>query len=268
MMNQYLIKSQKRINLSRFDPDDRACFKGDKDQGIKKFEDLRNQLIELQNMFYVDGRFQLLIVFQALDTGGKDGTIRNIFEGVNPQGVRVASFKKPTEGELSHDYLWRIHRELPEKGKIVVFNRSHYEDVLVPRVHKLVSADIIKKRYDHIVQFEKMLADEGMVILKFYLHISKEEQKNRLQERVDNPRKHWKFNPDDLKERKFWGDYQAAYETLLSKTSRPHAPWYVIPANGKWYRNLIISEVIVNRMKQLKLKYPVPTWNPGKIKIT
>lgn len=267
-MDQYLVKSRKRVILSRIDPDDRACFDGDKDEGLKEFIGLRNQLIELQNMFYVDGRFQLLIVFQALDTGGKDGTIRNIFEGVNPQGVRVASFKKPTENELSHDYLWRIHREVPEKGKIVIFNRSHYEDVLVPRVHELVPDGIIKKRYDHIVQFEKMLADEGMIILKFYLHISKEEQKKRLQDRVDKPHKRWKFNPEDLKERKFWEDYQKAYADLLFKTSRPYAPWYVIPSNGKWYRNLVIARIIVDRMKQLKLKYPAPAWNPQKVKIS
>jgi len=267
-MNPYYVKPKSQFLLSHVDPDDRTYFNGNKEKGLDRFNKLRIQLIELQNLFYVDGRYPLLIVFQALDTAGKDSVIRNVFEGVNPQGVRVASFKKPTDEELSHDYLWRIHQELPEKGKIVIFNRSHYEDVLVPRVHKLVPPALIEKRYDHIVQFERMLVEEGMVILKFYLHISKEEQKKRLQERVDDPQKRWKFNPADLNERKRWAEYQKAYEALISKTSCPNAPWHVIPANDKWYRNLMVAEIIVDRLKQMKLEYPSPEWDPQKIKIT
>ncbi len=262
------MKNKKSIRLSQISPDAEAHSDGNKAEAQKKFSELKKQLVELQNMFYVDGRFPMLVMFQAMDTGGKDGAIRHVFEGVNPQGISVASFKKPDEKELRHDYLWRVHQEMPGKGKIVIFNRSHYEDVLVPRVHKLLPAAIINKRYDHIVKFEKMLTDEGMIILKFYLHISKDEQKKRLQERLDDPKKHWKFNPEDLKERKLWNAYQVAYETLLSKTSLPNAPWYVIPSNDKWYRDLIVTEIIVERMKRLKLKYPAPSWNPQKIKIS
>ncbi|MCB0074803.1 MAG: polyphosphate kinase 2 family protein, partial [Caldilineaceae bacterium] len=183
-------------------------------------------------------------------------TIRHVFDGVNPQGVKVASFKKPTPEELAHDYLWRIHKQTPGDGEIVIFNRSHYEDVLVVRVHNLVPPDIWGKRYEHIRAWEKMLADEGTTILKFFLHISKEEQKERLQARLDEPEKHWKFSSADLAERKRWDDYQAAYEAMLTKTSTDYAPWYIVPANRKWYRNLVISKVIIDTLEGLNMTYP------------
>jgi PPK2 family polyphosphate:nucleotide phosphotransferase len=196
------------------------------------------------------------MVLQAMDTGGKDSTIRHVFDGVNPQGVKVANFKRPTREELAHDYLWRIHRHTPARGKIVVFNRSHYEDVLVVRVHNLVPPEIWKRRYDHINAFERMLVDEGTTILKFYLHISKEEQRERLQARLDRPHKRWKFNRGDLKERALWDDYMAAYEAMLSKTSTDWAPWYIIPSDRKWYRNLVIATILVQTLQGLDMQYP------------
>jgi PPK2 family polyphosphate:nucleotide phosphotransferase len=203
----------------------------------------------------------LLVVLQAMDSGGKDGTIRRVFEGVNPQGVRVANFKAPTSSELAHDYLWRVHQKVPATGEIVIFNRSHYEDVLVVRVMGLVPEDRWQRRYDHINAFEKILADEGTTILKFYLHISKEEQAERFQARLDNPKKRWKFNAADLDHRRRWGDYMAAFEAVLSRTSAAHAPWFVVPANHKWYRDLVIAETLVDTLEGLDLRYPSP--EPG-----
>jgi PPK2 family polyphosphate:nucleotide phosphotransferase len=193
-----------------------------------------------------------------MDAGGKDGTIRKIMSGVNPQGVRVTSFKRPTEEELAHDFLWRIHRAVPGRGMIGIFNRSHYEDVLVVRVHNIVPKSVWQQRYDHINNFERLLADSGVTILKFYLHISKEEQKERLQARLDRPHKRWKFDPRDLEERKLWDDYMAAFEAALSRCSTEVAPWHIVPANKKWYRNLVISETIVETLGGLDLKYPKP----------
>ncbi len=207
-------------------------------------------------MLYAENKHKVLIVLQAMDTGGKDGTIRRVFEGVNPQGVKVASFKVPTAEELAHDFLWRIHKQTPANGEIVIFNRSHYEDVLVVRVHEYVTKKIWSKRYEQINAFEKTLVENGTTILKFFLHISKDEQKERLQARLDDPTKHWKFNIGDLDERKLWDDYQAAYEDVLNKTSTAEAPWYVVPANRKWYRDLVISTVLVEKLQGLKMKYP------------
>ena len=191
-----------------------------------------------------------------MDTSGKDGVIRHVFEGVNPQGVHVASFKVPTSVELAHDYLWRVHKKTPGKGEIVIFNRSHYEDVLVVRVHNIVPKEVWKKRYEQITAFERLLAEEGTTILKFYLHIDLQEQAERLLERVETPEKHWKFNPGDLDERQYWQEYQAAYEDVLNKTSTDYAPWHIIPSNRKWYRNLVIANVIVDTLKGFKMSYP------------
>jgi PPK2 family polyphosphate:nucleotide phosphotransferase len=202
-----------------------------------------------------------------MDTGGKDGVIRTVFDGMNPSGVRVASFKVPTEQELSHDFLWRIHQQTPRKGEIAIFNRSHYEDVLVVRVHNLVSKDIWEKRFEHINNFERLLTDEGTTIIKFFLHISKDEQKERLQERLDIPEKQWKFSSGDLKERMLWEEYIKAFEDVLEKTSTKRAPWYIIPANRNWYRNWLISSILVEELKSLKMKYPEPEEDLSKIKI-
>ncbi|MEZ6067255.1 MAG: polyphosphate kinase 2 family protein [Planctomycetaceae bacterium] len=199
---------------------------------------------------------KLLIVLQAMDAGGKDGTTRKVFTGVNPQGVRVTSFKAPTAAELAHDYLWRIHQAVPAKGMIGVFNRSHYEDVLVVRVDKLVPESVWRGRYEQINQFEELLCETGTRMIKFFLHITPDEQKERFQERLDDPEKHWKFSPDDLKKRKQWGEYQAAYNEALSRCSTEHAPWYVVPANQNWYRNLIVVRTIVETLREMNPCYP------------
>ncbi|MBV7335672.1 polyphosphate kinase 2 family protein [Chloroflexi bacterium TSY] len=256
-MKDFQIKPGKEIKLSSWDPDGgKFAAKLGKKAGIKQLQTYNQRLEELQELLYAERKHRVLIVLQAMDTGGKDGTIRHVFDGVNPQGVKVASFKKPTELELAHDYLWRIHRQTPGKGEIVIFNRSHYEDVLIVRIHNLVPPDRWNKRYQHIVDFERMLADEGTTILKFFLYISKDEQKERLQARLDEPHKNWKFSRGDLAERKLWADYVEAYEDALSKTSTKWAPWYIIPANRKWYRNLVISRIVVETLEKLDMKYP------------
>ena len=256
-MSIFTVKPKQNIKLKDIDPDDTGKFK-QKQEAKELLEQNIERMAELQNILYAEGKHALLIVLQALDAGGKDGTIRSIMSGVNPQGVRVTSFKRPTEEELAHDFLWRIHKAVPRRGMIGIFNRSHYEDVLVVRVHDLVSKSVWQKRYQHINNFERLLADNSVTILKFYLHISKEEQKERLQARLDTPHKRWKFDPRDLDERKLWADYMEAFEAALSKCSTAYAPWHIVPANKKWYRNLIISEKIVETLEGLKLKYPEP----------
>jgi len=257
-MDRYLVKPGKPLNLNLWDPNDKSLFPISKKEGKKKLRELNQELEALQELLFAEGKHKVLIVLQAMDTGGKDGTIRHVFEGVNPQGVKVAGFKVPTSKELAHDYLWRVHKHTPGKGEIVIFNRSHYEDVLVVRVHNLVSEEIWSRRYEHIRAFEKTLAEEGTTILKFYLHINREEQKKRLQARLDEPHKNWKFSQGDLAERALWDQYQAAYEDALIKTSTDNAPWYIIPANRKWYRNLVVSTIIINKLKSLKMAYPEP----------
>ncbi len=257
-MKKYRIKGNEKIDLDRWDPDDTSEFKGDKDKAEEVILSLTNELDNFQDIFYADNRHKLLIVLQGTDTGGKDGIIRHVFEGVDPLGVRVASFKTPTPEELSHDYLWRIHKQLPGNGEIVIFNRSHYEDVLIVRVHNLVPQEKWSMRYDQINRFEKMLTEEGTTILKFFLFISKEEQRKRLLDRLNDPTKQWKFNLGDLKERELWEEYKKAYEDMLEKTSTEWAPWYIVPANHKWYRNLVVGSVIVDTLKGMDLKYPQP----------
>jgi PPK2 family polyphosphate:nucleotide phosphotransferase len=257
-MDQYRIKPGTKVELSRFDPADRSAFEGDKDAARYELKGLNQRLEELQELLYAEGRHKILIVLQAMDSGGKDGTIRHVFDGTNPQGVKVASFKKPTDQERAHDYLWRVHRHTPGSGEIVIFNRSHYEDVLVVRVHNLVPPEVWSRRYDHINAFEQMLVDEGTTIVKFYLHISKEEQKERLQARLDEPHKQWKFAKGDLAERQRWDEYRGAFEAALSKTSTGSAPWYVIPADRKWYRNLVVSRILVDTLEKLDMRYPEP----------
>lgn len=257
-MKHHLVEPGKKIKLAERDPQDTGDFKGGKEDGLKEIVKLNEKLQELQEVLYAEGKHKVLVVLQAMDTGGKDGAIRRVFDGVNPQGVKVASFKVPTPEEMAHDYLWRVHKVAPANGELVIFNRSHYEDVLVVRVHNYVPKEVWSKRYEQINAFEKLLAENGTTILKFFLHISKDEQKERLQARLDDPTKHWKFSLGDLGERKLWDDYQAAYEDALNKTSTEHAPWYVVPANRKWYRDLVISKVLVETLEGLKMKYPEP----------
>jgi PPK2 family polyphosphate:nucleotide phosphotransferase len=255
-MKRYLVKPGNEVNLDQWDPDDKGGFSGGKERGLRKIQQLVRQLDALQELLYAGHQQRLLIVLQAMDTAGKDGVIRKVFEGVNPQGVRVATFKQPTPEELDHDYLWRIHKELPAKGEIVIFNRSHYEDVLIVRVHNLVPQSVWEKRYDQINEFERMLTEEGTTILKFYLHIDPDEQKKRLQARLDEPDKRWKFNPDDVKERALWPVYIKAYNAVFSKTSTALAPWYIVPSNSKWYRNLVVAQTLVDVLSGLKMSYP------------
>lgn len=198
----------------------------------------------------------MLIVLQAMDTGGKDGTIRNVFMGVNPQGVRVWGFGAPTEEELAHDYLWRIHDHTPANGGITIFNRSHYEDVLVVRVKDLVPESRWQKRYAHIVDFERLLSDEGTTVVKLFLHISKEEQRSRLEARLQEADKRWKFNPGDLEDRKLWDDFQEAYEEAITRTSTEQAPWYVVPADRKWYRDLAVASILIETLERMDPRYP------------
>jgi PPK2 family polyphosphate:nucleotide phosphotransferase len=257
-MDRYRIAPGTSVDLADLDPGDSSEFDGDKEAGQAKADELVDRIEELQELMWADHSRRLLIVLQATDTGGKDGTIRHVLDGVNPQGVRVAGFKKPTEPELAHDYLWRVHPHVPGDGEIVVFNRSHYEDVLVVRVHDLVPEERWRKRYDHIRDFEQMLADEGTTIVKFFLHISKDEQKERLQARLDEPDKNWKFDVGDLRERERWDDYQRAFAEAIEHTSTEAAPWYVVPADRKWYRNLVISQILVDTLEGLDLRHPEP----------
>ena len=258
MTDIYRVNPGAQVDLSQWDPEDKALFDGKRSDSKGLLKALNARLEALQEVLYAEGKRKLLIVIQAMDTGGKDGVIRHVFDGVNPQGVKVASFKKPTLEELAHDYLWRVHKVTPGSGEIVIFNRSHYEDVLVVRVHNLVPPEVWGRRYAQINAFEKMLADEGTTILKFFLHISKDEQKARLQARLDEPEKRWKFNVGDLGERARWDDYMHAYEAVLSQTSTEWAPWTIVPANRKWYRNLVISQVLVDVLERFKLRYPHP----------
>lgn len=257
-MKRYLVEPGKKIELAKCDPNDIKAFDGDKEKGLKALQKLNGELQELQEVLYAEQKHKVLVVLQAMDTGGKDGAIRRVFEGVNPQGVKVAGFKVPTPEELSHDFLWRVHKVTPAKGELVIFNRSHYEDVLVVRVHEYVPKSVWKKRYDQINEFENLLVENGTTILKFFLHIDKDEQKERLQARLDDPSKHWKFRLGDLEERKLWDQYQDAYEDVLNKTSTKSAPWIIVPANRKWYRDLVISTILVDTLKGLNMKYPQP----------
>ncbi|MBL7065148.1 MAG: polyphosphate kinase 2 family protein [Anaerolineae bacterium] len=257
-MERYRVKPGSPIDLSQWDPSDKSAFGGSKREAREALLALNKRLEALQELLYAEHKHKVLVVLQAMDTGGKDGTIRHVFEGVNPQGVKVAGFKVPTPEELDHDYLWRVHKQVPGRGEIVIFNRSHYEDVLVVRVHGLAPPEVWGQRYAHINDFERTLADEGTTILKFYLHIDLEEQKQRFQARLDEPHKRWKFSLGDLEERRLWPEYMQAYEDVLSKTSTEWAPWYIVPANRKWYRNLVVATVLVETLEGLHMSYPQP----------
>ena len=257
MPNSHRLNPDQSIKLIEI-PTRADQYHKDRDSAEDEFRSLRDDLIEYQRRFYADGKRKLLIVLQAMDAGGKDGTIRSVFKGVNPQGVQVTSFKVPTRHELARDFLWRVHMSVPPKGMIGVFNRSHYEDVLVVRVHDIVPEEVWRPRYAHINAFEKLLVESGTSVLKFYLHISSEEQKQRFQARLDEPEKNWKFSLEDLEKRKLWDHYSDAYEEMLEKTTTNWAPWYVIPSDQKWYRNLAIAHVLVATLKNLDPQYPKP----------
>ncbi len=253
----------KKVDLSSIDPKstpewDYKDDGEDKERAQALLPELNERLESLQELLYAQGKERLLVVIQAMDAGGKDGTVRHVFEGVNPTGVEVASFKRPTDEELAHDYLWRVHKHVPADGQIVIFNRSHYEDVLVVRVAEIVEEKRWKRRFEHIVNFEQMLADEGTTIIKIFLHISKDEQKERLQDRLDRPEKNWKFETGDLGPRSQWDDYMKAFEDVLEQTSTDDAPWYIVPANRKWYRNVAVSEIVIQTLEGLDMSFPPP----------
>ena len=257
---ELLLSPGKKVKLSRYDPDDTLGFKNNKKSQLL-LEKLLKRMEDLQYLLYASKKYALLIVLQAMDCGGKDGTIRHVMSGVNPQGCHVTSFKAPSAEEAAHDFLWRIYKAVPDRGEIGIFNRSHYEDVLVVRVHKLVPEAVWSKRYDQINQFEKILSENNVKILKFYLHISKKEQKKRIQERLNDSSKNWKLSPVDFEERKYWNDYMDAFEDALRYCSTPWAPWYIIPANKTWFRNLAVSHIIVKAMEDMNMKLPKPAFD-------
>ncbi|MDQ2730891.1 MAG: polyphosphate kinase 2 family protein [Armatimonadota bacterium] len=261
-IDRFRVTPGSEVKLKDFDPD---YNKGHKD-AAEELDKYKKRLTELQELLFASRQKSLLIVLQAMDTGGKDGTISHILEGANPMGCEVVSFKQPSAEELAHDFLWRIHAAAPARGEIAVFNRSHYEDVLVARVHNLVPKDIWKGRYDLINAFENNLVENGTHILKFYLHISKEEQLSRFKDRLDDSAKQWKISDYDYKERTFWDDYTAAYEDAISRCSTEGAPWFIIPSNHKWFRNVLIARIIVEYLEAMKLKKPMPSVDMNEIR--
>jgi len=263
----FRIQPGQSIDLADLPTTDEKLFKVSKSEGKELMKKLAERIDELQTRLYAEGKHRLLVVLQAMDTGGKDGAIRNVFDMMDPQGLRVASFKRPSTEELAHDYLWRVHKEVPGKGEVVIFNRSHYEDIVAVRVREILPEAVWLKRYGHIVDFERMLADEGTAILKVFLHISKDEQKLRLQARLDEPEKNWKFNPGDLDDRALWPKFMEAYGDVFAKTSSDHAPWYVVPADRKWYRDLIIADLVVKTLDGLGMEYPPVDFDPKAIRI-
>ena len=253
--DQYRV-NPKKFSLKDFDTNDQSERSGDKAKDALALENLASEINALQDILYAQSQHKILLILQGMDASGKDGTVRHVFSECDPLGIRLANFRGPTEDELAHDYLWRAHQQVPQKGEIAVFNRSHYEDVLIVKVHDWIDDAECKRRYAQINDFERMLTETGTTIIKCYLHISKAEQKLRLQDRLDDPTKTWKFNPNDLKERALWSTYRVAYEAAMTATSTSHAPWYVVPADSKTNRNLLISKILLDSLKSLKLTYP------------
>lgn len=265
---RYRHKEGQKLKLSKLDANEKTLAEDlGKEESFPPLDELRDELQQLQKMLYAQNKHRVLVVIQAMDTGGKDGCIKHVFSRVDPQGLNVVSFKKPSAEELAHDFLWRIHEHVPQNGHLTVFNRSHYEDIIAVRVKEIFPEEVWKRRYQHVVDFERMLAEEGTTIVKIFLHISKDEQKARLQSRLDNPDKYWKFNPDDLKDRARWDDFMETYEDVIEKTSTSHAPWYVIPADRKWYRNLCVARIMIDTLKGLNMSWPEPTWKPGEVSL-
>lgn len=262
---EFLVEPESKVNLDEFDPSYTGKHESHEKSNVEVAEYIE-RLRKAQYLLYADAGQSLLVVLQGLDAAGKDGVIQHLFSGLNPQGVKVARFGPPTHVEAAHDFLWRVHVQAPADGDITIFNRSHYEDVLVTRVHKLVPKAVWSKRYDLINGFEKLLTRSGTRILKFYLHISKEEQLERFKQRIDDPVRNWKISESDYSERQLWDKYQRAYEDVLSLTSTEHAPWFIIPSNHKWFRNLAISEIVVDAMEAMKLKLPPPRVNIDEIR--
>jgi PPK2 family polyphosphate:nucleotide phosphotransferase len=260
------VRPGKRVLLTEWDPDDTLGFSKD-DESQVALEKSIARLDELQYLMYADNRHALLVVLQGMDGAGKDGTIRHVMRGLNPQGCSVTPFKAPSLEESEHDFLWRVHRAVPAKGDIAIFNRSHYEDVLAPRVRRLVTREVWSARYEQINQFERMLVLNNITIVKFFLHISKEEQRRRLEQRLEDPTKQWKISAADFEDRKLWKEYRTAYEDALARCSTAAAPWYIVPANHKWFRNLAVSRIIVETLEALDMKFPKPVIDVKRIRL-
>ena len=260
-LRAYRIKANTALRLNTFDPSGTGPYRPsarDKARAKATTANAIRRIRALQERLYANGERAMLLVLQGMDTSGKDGTIKSVMSGVNPQGCRVASFKAPSEKELAHDFLWRIHQAVPPKGHIGIFNRSHYEDVLITRVHGLISNKVAKRRFEQIREFEELLHESGTAVVKVFLHISKDQQRKRLEARIKDPDKRWKFSLGDLEERRFWDDYMEAFQDVISKTSTDHAPWYIVPANRKWYRNLLVAQIVEQTLEAMKLKRPKP----------
>jgi len=266
-MDNYLLKPGAQFKFDQWNPNDKSWFSGNKEAGVHELHRLKAELYELQVAFYAERKHRIMIVLQGMDTSGKDGTIRHVFGGLDPQGIHVATFGKPSTLEMNHDYLWRIHQQTPKTGQITIFNRSHYEDVLAVRVRQLMPRDVWSKRFKHIVDFEHMLTDENTTVVKLFLHIDNEEQKKRLIKRIEDPSKHWKLFPEDIKDRALWPAYTEAYEEAITRTSTSFAPWYIIPGNRKWYRNLVVASIMVETLKNLDPKFPQPDFDPHNLSV-
>jgi PPK2 family polyphosphate:nucleotide phosphotransferase len=264
-IDRFKVRPGSRLRLTEVDPAFKSHYESEED-AADEIKEFRKRLWTLQELLYVERKRSLLICLQAMDTGGKDGIINHVLGAMNPQGCRVAHFRQPSPEEAAHDFLWRAHLVAPARGEVVIFNRSHYEDVLVARVHDLVPRKVWSKRYDRINEFERSLFDSGTEILKFYLHISKDEQLERFKARLDDPTKQWKISDADYAEREFWDEYTVAYEKALSRCSTRRAPWFVIPANHKWFRDLAVGRIVVEHLESLGLKYPKPTVNIARIR--
>ena len=264
--NKLIVTEGKKINLQKLSPDYDFSINEKKAEDVLK-QNLKKRMSDLQYRLYAERKKALLIVFQGIDTSGKDSTIRHVISAFNPQSCTVKAFKEPTTEDLSHDFLWRIHKSAPAKGEIGIFNRSHYEDIIQPRIHKTIRKSIWSQRYEHINAFEKCLSDSSIKIIKFFLHISKEEQRKRLEERLNDPSKHWKVSESDMKDRKFWSSYIVAYQDIIKRCSNSWAPWYIIPANKKWFRNLAVGLIVVDTLERMKPLFPKPAINLSKIAI-
>jgi PPK2 family polyphosphate:nucleotide phosphotransferase len=261
------VKPGSKVDLNGIDADQADLLPDGKDAAARKLEKLQARIAELQERFFIDHSHKMLVVFQGMDTAGKSGTIKSVFSATHPQGISVASFKRPTAIELAHDYLWRVHARVPALGEIVLFDRSHYEDITAVRVLELVPRKQWERRFEHIRAFERMLVDEGTIILKFFLHISLDEQKERLSTRLSERTKQWKFEPADLETRKRWADYMRAHSDAIAETAAKHAPWFIVPSNRRWVRNLVVASVVADALEKLKLRYPKPDFDPASIHI-
>ncbi len=261
-----LVKPGHRVSLKGIDPADTGPFHS-AEEVEPQLGKLRDELNDLQYLLNAEARRALLVILQGMDTSGKDGTIRHVMSSLSPLGVQVTAFKAPSEEELAHDFLWRVHHQVPRYGNIGIFNRSHYEDVLIARVHELVPRKVWKARYEQINEFERLLVKNRIIILKFFLHISKDEQKKRLEDRIQDPHRFWKFSLKDVEERRYWSAYRKAYEAVLERCSTRWAPWHIVPADRKWYRNLVVAETIVQTLRDLDMRFPPPSLDLSKITI-